>query len=157
MTLLWLLAGIAGLVFYIWRYRMPPDIQPETLGCVTLQGEQVTIRPGKGKWTMITFWQSWCAPCRAEMMWMANFARQHALVIDIWCATDESAETIQALTERPEYSGLRFVQTKTSLNENSIYTYPTHYLYNPKGEKVLEKAGEMAESTLNEHVLAKKK
>lgn len=155
-TFFWLLSGIAGLVFYIWRYRIPPDIQPETVQCVTLQGDPITIHPGQGKWVMITFWQSWCGPCRAEMMWMANFARQHADIIHIWCVTDESGASIEKLTNRPEYSGLRFVRSTAGMHENGIYTYPTHYLYNPKGQKVLEKAGEMAENTLNEQIFAKK-
>lgn len=44
----------------------PGDLPPETLGA-TPDGDDVKISDSRGTVTLVTFWASWCGPCRREL------------------------------------------------------------------------------------------
>ncbi len=44
----------------------------------TLDGERVSLADLAGKAVVVNFWNTWCAPCRAEMPALRSFAKAHA-------------------------------------------------------------------------------
>lgn len=44
----------------------------------TLGGEHIDTRDLRGKVVILTFWATWCEPCREELPLLSRYARQHA-------------------------------------------------------------------------------
>jgi cytochrome c biogenesis protein CcmG/thiol:disulfide interchange protein DsbE len=53
--------------------RMAPPI---TL--TTLAGKQTDLRDLRGKVVIVTFWATWCGPCREELPLLSRYAHEHA-------------------------------------------------------------------------------
>jgi cytochrome c biogenesis protein CcmG/thiol:disulfide interchange protein DsbE len=44
----------------------------------TLDGGSVTLSDLAGRWVLVNFWATWCAPCRDEMPYLASLADAHS-------------------------------------------------------------------------------
>lgn len=85
---LWLLAGALifltsgceanPLVDQAAPEQRPADINaPESahdFTLATLDGGSITLSDLRGRWVLINFWATWCAPCRDEMPFLATLA-----------------------------------------------------------------------------------
>ncbi|HXS74075.1 MAG TPA: TlpA disulfide reductase family protein [Rhodanobacteraceae bacterium] len=45
---------------------------------VTLDGKRIDTRDLRGDVVILTFWATWCTPCREELPLLSRYARQHA-------------------------------------------------------------------------------
>ncbi len=73
--------GIAGLD--AWRtpalanaLHVGSSAPPATF--VTLDGERITTQALLGRVVILTFWATWCGPCRTELPLLSAYATQHA-------------------------------------------------------------------------------
>lgn len=51
------------------------DVPPDSLGTANT-GEKVKLTDYRGKVVVVTFWASWCPPCRKELTTMAGIQKQ---------------------------------------------------------------------------------
>jgi cytochrome c biogenesis protein CcmG, thiol:disulfide interchange protein DsbE len=56
--------------------RVGAKAPPATL--VTFDGQRISTEDLTGQVIILTFWATWCVPCRDELPWLSSYAAQHA-------------------------------------------------------------------------------
>lgn len=66
----------------------------------TLDGDTVRLSNLRGRWVLINFWATWCAPCRDEMPYLDRLAAEHADQLSVLAINmRESEATMRAFVE----------------------------------------------------------
>jgi cytochrome c biogenesis protein CcmG, thiol:disulfide interchange protein DsbE len=68
-----------------------------------LDGSQVNLRDLRGKVVIVTFWATWCDPCREELPLLSQYARAHAdqglVVLGFSLDTADQLEQVKAVAK----------------------------------------------------------
>ena len=62
-----------------------------------LDGKLHKVSDHRGKWLIINFWASWCAPCLAEMPELERFYQQNKSRALVWGVTFEDSDKARIL------------------------------------------------------------
>lgn len=116
-----------------------PDFQMQVLG----SEEKVRLHDLEGKPVLVNFWATWCPPCRLEMPWLEEAARQrqaqNLVVLAVNAGERVAAEQVRDLVHTyVTGAGLTFPVLLPSDPDRSQYDYqafnlPTSFLVDPGG------------------------
>ena len=56
-----------------WTGKFAPDFALRSL-----DGKRIRLSQFRGKTVLVNFWATWCAPCRVDMPWLADFYNRYA-------------------------------------------------------------------------------
>lgn len=73
-----LVAGCISPASLPFATPQPTAEPPYNFTLTALTGESVTLADLRGRWVILNFWATWCAPCRAEMPYLQQLAQTHA-------------------------------------------------------------------------------
>ena len=59
---------------------------------IDLDGVEHRVSDLRGKWLVINFWATWCAPCLREMPELQRFYQNHGAVAEVWGVTFEDTD-----------------------------------------------------------------
>ena len=107
-----------------------------------ISGQKFNLHSLRGKWVVLDFWATWCAPCRASMPHLKEFYKKYDgkfEVVGICCASQE--ENWRKMVEEMELKWIN-VFNYPSVEDNmisatSLYkvdAFPTYFIINPEGK-----------------------
>ena len=108
---------------------------------VDLDNNEVDLSSFRGKKILINYWATWCGPCIQEM---PSLLKAQELLKDenyiFLLVSDESIKKISKFKNRKKFN-FTYLKSSVSLGSMGIYSLPTTYIFNEKGEKVKKIVG----------------
>lgn len=120
------------------------DPAPDLLG-KTMSGDPVLLETFRGKVLVVTFWASWCGPCRKELPGLN--ALQNAVGTEfiqvVAVNSKEDNETVRAIMRQLKDRKLvsSFDRTGSIGESFGVDAYPNLWIIDPKGVIVMHKVG----------------
>jgi peroxiredoxin len=110
---------------------------------ITLSGESYTLSALRGRWVILNFWATWCAPCVEEMPALQHIADTYGdEVVLLGMNLRDSAETVSSFVAQ---HGLRFpilINPDDSILLNyQVIGLPQTLVISPSGEIVYRQFG----------------
>ncbi len=103
-----------------------------------LDGKEVKADDFKGKWLVINYWATWCAPCRDEMPELVKFQQENADKVQVLGIAYEDAN-IEKLKSFAQDFNVNYplltidVYNPPGFAEEGGLGLPTTIVYNPEG------------------------
>jgi len=106
-----------------------------------LDGNSVNLSEYSNQTILISFWATWCAPCRAEMPSIQKMADRYGEKLPIFLITSEEKEKVSKFLQESGYHIPVYFQKSRSTGILDINSYPTTFLISSKGEIIIHKKG----------------
>ena len=121
------------------------------------EGNPVKLSDFVGKPVVLNFWASWCGPCKSEMpdfqeKYLEMGGEIQFLMVNMTTGR-ETMDSAKALISQMEYTFPVFFDTKEQAAiAYSVYSLPTTYFINAKGEAVAQATGAISADILQQGI-----
>ncbi|NPD14253.1 TlpA family protein disulfide reductase [Xinfangfangia sp. D13-10-4-6] len=124
-------------------HEAPVGIAPVEL--LTMEDAPASLTDYRGKWVVLNFWATWCAPCRAEMPSLARLQADMPGLVVLPVATGRNEPA--AIRRFYDEAGLSNLPTlrdpKSALSRQmGVMGLPVTVILNPEGEEVARLIGD---------------
>lgn len=124
----------------------------------TLDGEQIQLAELRGRWVVINFWATWCAPCVAELPLLQQLAEQHPNKLAVLAVNmRENEDDVRAFIAQHEIDLQVLMQPDDqTLIDYGVQGLPLSIVVSPGGEVVRRHVGpvDQAFETWLENIIA---
>lgn len=140
------------------RMRLSVGVQAPNFSQPDANGKAVSLSNFRGKYVLVDFWASWCAPCRAEnpnvLKAFNHYQNKNFTVLAISIDEDKN-DWLKAVKE----DGLPWQQVSDLQVKNAaaklyaVTSIPTNFLIDPEGKIIaINLRGPKLEQALEEHL-----
>ncbi len=137
-----LIVAVLGLVgLYLFnKYKVAPKMDIINLSVVDSNSVAFDIHSLKGKKIIVAFYASWCPDCIKELNVLNEIKKEKLNDVEVLAITDETIEKLNSFKNKKQFP-FTFLKLAKTFNELKIFSIPTVYLLNTKGEVVYQKVG----------------
>ncbi len=106
------------------------------------EGGTFRMTDHRGKKVVLSFWASWCAPCRRELPALSRWAKEHADVVILAVNVDRAAKDAEAFIDTVAFDvPVAFDPDASHLGKYGVTSMPTMFLFDGQGRLVFRKSG----------------
>jgi thiol-disulfide isomerase/thioredoxin len=96
----------------------------------------------KGKKVLLSFWASWCTPCRKELPALSTWAKAHPDVVILAVNVDRTRDQAQKFLDSVHFDlPVAFDPDAGHLGAYGVTSMPTMFLFDGRGELVWRHSG----------------
>jgi len=106
-----------------------------------MEGNLVNLDDYTDKTIFISFWATWCPPCRAEMPSIQKLYDSYGDKLKVFLITTEERSKVQNYLDESGYNLPVYFQKSAANGLLNIQSYPTSFLISSEGEILVQKKG----------------
>ncbi len=108
----------------------------------------------KGRWVVVNFWATWCAPCVKEIPEIAEFHKAHGRNVEVLgiAVDNEEVDKTKWFAKKVghEYPLVLGDDPKVEKQFGKVKGLPTTIVFDPAGKKVYDRLGIVSKKFLEE-------
>jgi cytochrome c biogenesis protein CcmG/thiol:disulfide interchange protein DsbE len=136
----WGLLGLCGLQGQPAQANEVRVGQPApTATLTTLDGKSLSTSDLKGHVVILTFWATWCVPCREELPLLSSYAAEHAAqglsVLGFTLNTPDELDQVRAVAETLSFP-VGFLERSSAPGYGRIWRIPVNFTIDRTGRLV---------------------
>lgn len=117
--------------------RVGKTAPPATL--VALDGQHISTAELLGHVVILTFWATWCAPCREELPLLSSYATQHAgdglTVLGFALDSPDELREVQQVAQTLSFA-VGFLANSSLPGYGRIWRIPVNFTINREGQLI---------------------
>jgi len=124
----------------------------------TLDGNTMTLSDLKGKKVILNFWASWCPPCKDEMPYFQEYYKKYAKkdnveIVAVNLTFNDNLTNVENFVKSYDLTFPILLMEEEGLNLTyKIYTIPSTFMINTKGEIEKQILGPLDLDTLRDYI-----
>lgn len=123
----------------------------EGLSLPLRNGGAFSLAEHRGKPVVMSFWASWCSPCRRELPALSTFAKEHPELVVLTVNVDRAKPLAERFLEAVHFDlPVAYDPDAQQLGKMGVVSMPTMFLFDRKGKLVWRKTGYSEEKGFSE-------
>ena len=145
------LLGLVGLLSVACAQAEPVDF-----ALPDIHGDEQPLSQYRGKWVVVNFWATWCAPCLAEIPDLQAFHDKYqgkgAVVVGVNMESIELDKLRDFVKERSIGYPVWHMEPEVETALGKVFGLPTTFLVNPQGTVVAREIGAVTAEEIEDFI-----
>jgi len=144
----------AGVCFLLLQFQV--QAEPIKFSAVDINGKAFHLSDYRGKWVLVNYWATWCAPCVKEIPELEAFHNKHKENKAVVLGLNMESIKLDKLRSflKDNMATYPIVQVKMAVDTpfGAVYGIPTSFLVNPKGEVAAREVGTISAEAIENFI-----